>query len=44
MSKVEGSTNDYLFCIADLISLIGDSRLVLRTIFEKMLLGSTARA
>ena len=44
MDKVEGSANDYLFCLANLIRLIADSRLVLRTIFGKMLLTSTARA
>ena len=44
MSKVEGSANNYLVCLADLSSLTADSRLVLRTTFGKMLLSSTARA
>ena len=35
-SMVAGSANDYLFCLANLISLIGDSRLVLRTIFGQI--------
>ena len=35
-SMVADSANDYLFCLTNLISLIGDSRLVLRTIFGQI--------
>jgi len=44
MSKVEGSANSYLFCLAKLISLTGDSRPALRTIVGQMWLSSTAMA
>jgi len=44
MSEVDGSAADYLFCLANLINLIGDSRLVMRKIFGQILLSSTAMA